>query len=441
MKLLTLLLSILTIVCFAFACTPDSGDIDGSSGNGEQNQVIDDGKENNGEESNETETPEHTHAYVLKFDNNNHWEECECGDKKNLTAHSGGKATCLAKAICVTCKQEYGDIGNHSGGTATCSAKAVCTTCNQPYGELGNVHNYTKGKCSCGEYESTYYTEGLVFELDGETYKVTDYNGTATEIVIPSIYQDKLVASIGYFAFYNCSSLTSIEIPNSVTSIVDYAFAYCSLLTSIEIPNSVTSIGSSAFFGCSSLTSIEIPNSVTSIGNFAFAYCRSLTSITVDSNNANYKDIDGNLYSKDGKTLIQYAIGKTATSFTIPSTVTSIGNSAFYNCDSLTSIEIPNSVTSIGKEAFYNCRSLISIVIPRSVIKIDGFAFIACDSLTDVYYGGNADDWTGITIGSYNTELTNATRYYYVENESDLPIHYWNYWHYVDGVPTVWAKS
>ncbi|MBQ3046912.1 MAG: leucine-rich repeat domain-containing protein, partial [Clostridia bacterium] len=335
MKLLTLLLSILTIVCFAFACTPDSGNIDGSSGNGEQNQVIDDGKENNGEESNETETPEHTHAYVLKFDNNNHWEECECGDKKNLTAHSGGTATCEEKAKCSTCKQEYGDIGNHSGGTATCSAKAVCTTCNQPYGELGNVHNYTEGKCSCGENDLTYYTDGLVFERNSltDTYSVTEYNGTATEVIIPSVYVNKPVTNIGRSAFsycrsltsvtignnvtnigdeafFACCSLTSIEIPNSVTSIGDGAFYGCSSLTSIEKPNSVTSIGLLAFCDCDSLTSIEIPNSVTSIGEAPFRGCDSLTSIAVDSNNANYKDIDGNLYSKDGKTLIQYAIGK-----------------------------------------------------------------------------------------------------------------------------------
>ena len=96
--------------------------------------------------------------------------------------------------------------------------------------------------------------------------------------VIPA---DGSVTSIGSYAFYECDSLTSIEIPNSVTSIGDDAFGDCDSLTSIEIPNSVTSIGSYAFEDCTSLTSITIPDSVTSIGDDAFAYCSSLTDIYV----------------------------------------------------------------------------------------------------------------------------------------------------------------
>ena len=198
------------------------------------------------------------------------------------------------------------------------------------------------------------------------TYKGTTYN----------------VTSIGEDAFFWCESLTSVEIGDSVTSIGDSAFYWCSSLTSVVIPDSVTSIGDSAFDNCDSLTSIEIPDSVTSIGDYAFLSCESLTSITVDENNTTYKSIDGNLYSKDGKTLIQYAIGKTATSFTIPDAVTSIGNYAFYNCDSLTSIEIPDSVTSIGNSAFFDCSSLTSVVIGDSVTSIGEYAFAWCTSLT-----------------------------------------------------------
>ena len=135
------------------------------------------------------------------------------------------------------------------------------------------------------------------------------------------------VTSIGENAFSNCSKLTSVTIPNSVTSIVgDAAFQYCSSLTSITIPDGVTSIGDAAFQYCSSLTSITIPNSVTSIGNDAFWDCHSLTSIT------------------------------------IPNSVTSIGGYAFWGC-SLASITIPNSVTSIGYGAFYgNCPSIVSLI-------------------------------------------------------------------------------
>ena len=152
-------------------------------------------------------------------------------------------------------------------------------------------------------------------------------------------------------------------------------------ITSITIPDCVTSIGDYAFGWCPSLTSIEIPSSVTSIGDSAFYHCDSLTSIAVEKDNLKYKSIDGNLYSKDGKTLIQYAIGKAAKTFSIPNSVTKISASAFDNCDSLTSIEIPNSVTSIGDLAFYWCSSLTSIEIPNSVTSIGNGAFVGCDSL------------------------------------------------------------
>ena len=167
----------------------------------------------------------------------------------------------------------------------------------------------------------------------------------------------KLV-SIGNGAFGACTSLTSITIPDSVTSIGNNAFSICTSLTSITIPDSVTNIGSYALSGCT-LTSISIPKSVTSIGEGAFSSCTSLNSIDVEENNANYKSIDGNLYSKDGKKLIQYAIGKSATSYIIPDGVTSIGPNAFAYCDSLTSITIPDSVKEIGSEAFKDCDSLI----------------------------------------------------------------------------------
>ena len=119
-------------------------------------------------------------------------------------------------------------------------------------------------------------------------------------------------------------SLTSINIPNSVTTIGKSAFFGCLSLTSINIPNSVTTIEDNVFFGCLSLTSINIPNSVTTIGEGAFDGCKSLTSIN------------------------------------IPNSVTTIGKSAFFGCDSLTSINIPNSVTTIGKGAFFGCRNLPS---------------------------------------------------------------------------------
>jgi len=191
------------------------------------------------------------------------------------------------------------------------------------------------------------------------------------------------VTSIGNLAFKNCSNLTSVTIGNGVTSIGDDAFYGCGGLTSITIPDSVTSIGSSAFYNCSSLTSVTIGKGVIS-DNLNFSSCGNLTSITVDPNNTVYQSIDGNLYTKDGTTLIRYAVGKTATTFVIPDSVTSIGASAFATCSSLTSITIPDGVTIIGTSAFANCSSLTSITIPSGVTGIGASTFANCSSLTSI---------------------------------------------------------
>ena len=143
----------------------------------------------------------------------------------------------------------------------------------------------------------------------------------------------------------------------------------------------VTSIGGSAFFGCTGLTSVTIPNSVTSIDYTAFSGCTSLTSINVEEDNASYGSDDGVLFNKEKTKLIAYPGGKIASSYTIPNGVTSIGDCAFYRCTSLTSVTIPNRVMSIGDRAFYRCTGLTSITIPDEVVSIGEGAFADCTSL------------------------------------------------------------
>ena len=269
-------------------------------------------------------------------------------------------------------------------------------------------------------YAATY--GDLTYEVQNDgTIKITDCDGNASgALTIPSTIGGKKVTSIGYHAFYDGSSLTSITIPEGVTSIDSYAFDDCSSLTSInvsennknycsvdgvlfnkdkteliqypikkegtsyKIPNSVTSIGDSAFRRCKNLTSITIPEGITSIGYDAFYMCSSLTSINVSENNKNYCSVDGVLFNKDKTELIQYPIKKEGTSYKIPNSVTSIGDSVFRCCENLTSITIPNSVTSIGQEAFWGCSSLISITIPNSVTSIGDSAFFCCENLTSI---------------------------------------------------------
>ena len=214
---------------------------------------------------------------------------------------------------------------------------------------------------------ATYDIYTYAVSSDG-TITITDCKGSASgAITIPSEIDGKSVTSIGEKAFWGCTGLTSVTIPNSVTSIGDGAFLECTGLTSITIPNSVTSIGDWAFDGCTGLTSITIPNSVTSIGNWAFDGCTGLTSINVASENNYYSSNNGVLFNKKKTELIRYPEGKSQTSYTIPDSVTSIGGNAFRRCSSLTSITIPNSVTSIGDRAFVGCTDLKSITIPDSV--------------------------------------------------------------------------
>jgi len=216
------------------------------------------------------------------------------------------------------------------------------------------------------------------------------------------------VASIGDMAFYNCTSLTSVTIGNGVTSIGYNAFEDCDNLASVTIPDSVTSIGYRAFYSCGSLTSVTIGNGVTSIGSYAFENCTSLTSIIVGEGNTKYKSVDGSLYSKDGKTLIQYSIGKKDTIFIIPDSVTSIGDRAFYSCGSLTSVTIPDSVTSIGSSAFENCTSLTSVTIPDSVTSIGYRAFYYCTSLPGLTIGNGVTS-IGDSAFSGCSSLTSVT--------------------------------
>ena len=215
----------------------------------------------------------------------------------------------------------------------------------------------------------------------GNTYSVTSVGVGAfygcTELTAINIPNS--VTSIGARVFYGCRGLTSINIPNGVTKIEYDTFSGCEGLTSIDIPNGVTSIGAEAFYGCSGLTSINIPSGVTTIGGFAFEGCSGLTSINIPSG---VTEIEKGTFSGC----------KGLTSINIPSGVTSIGNSAFYDCSGLTSINLPSALDSIGskkfnsydKGVFENCTGLTSINIPSGVTSIGNSAFSGCTGLTSI---------------------------------------------------------
>ena len=249
---------------------------------------------------------------------------------------------------------------------------------------------------------------GVVVSCVGDPTK-SDRNKYSGEIVIPeTVIHNGLtynVVGIFTYAFYGCTDLTSITIPNSVTSIGSATFYGCTGLTSVTIPNSVTSIDYQAFSYCSGLTSVTIPNSVTSIGQAAFSRCTGLTSVT------------------------------------IPNSVTSIGQAAFSGCSGLTSIEIPNSVTSIGQAAFSGCTGLTSVVfnakkctscgsydypafpstittltIGNEVETIPEYTFRKCTGLTSVHINDLAA-WCGISFASPNDNPLRYAKHLYLNGE------------------------
>ena len=224
------------------------------------------------------------------------------------------------------------------------------------------------------------------------------------------------VTSIGYFAFCGCKSLSSITLPCGITSIGHSAFGWCESLLSITLPSSVTFIGDFAFSWCESLSSITLPNGVTSIGDRAFLLCKSLSLIVlpkflkyiggnpfkgckchIESISHYFKIKNNVLYNSDMSKLISYLSEKKE--FIVPNGVTSIGDSAFGACISLSSITLPNSVTSIGDGAFSGCSSLLSITLPNGVTSIGDGAFMCCSSLASIIFPNGV-----ISIG-YNAFL------------------------------------
>lgn len=220
------------------------------------------------------------------------------------------------------------------------------------------------------------------YTINGNSITITGYVTEPTgDLTLPSTIIAKPVTSIGSYAFQYCSGLSSVTIPATVTSIGVDAFGSCSSLMDLTIPSNVTSLGDRAFENCTSLGDVTIPASVTSIGSDVFRSCSGLSSFTVEATNPNYSSTDGILFNKQQTTLIQYPAQASSASYTIPSTVTRIGGTAFGNCSNLSSVTIPTSVTSIGTYAFDNCGGLTDVTIPASVTSIANFAFAECSNL------------------------------------------------------------
>jgi hypothetical protein len=235
--------------------------------------------------------------------------------------------------------------------------------------------------------------DGINYSLSGSNATVTGATNRAiTTLTIPS-------------------TITYLGTTYNVTKIGNNAFKDYLNLTSITIPNSVTSIEYEAFKNCTSLTSIFIPSGVTSIGSKVFRYCSNLLSIVVDSANTAYSSLNNVIFNKAQTTLILYHSGLSSTSYTIPSSVTSIGGGAFSYSDKLTSVTIPNGLLTIGGSAFFGCK-LTSIFIPASVTSIggDNYTFFGCP-LTSIVVDSANTAYSSLDNVLFNKAQTTLIQY------------------------------
>ncbi len=406
LSVFSFLLSLCILMLAFAACTTDNkgdkGDNITTTGDGTSNGA-DSGSA--GEGDNTGTLPTHTHEY------NRQKPYADCVAEP---------ATCTSKAM------YYYSCSCGETGTQTFE-----------YGEFASC-KFENGACKwCGKGEPA-ATEGLIFTAikNGEAYMLTGYEGTASEIYIPSTHNGKPVMRITAYvfeentnvtsviigdnimyidshAFADCVNLKSVIIGSNVTELGEYAFGWCEKLESVELPDTLTLIGKGAFWMCSSLptvkipygvthigedafgrcdslTSVKIPDSVTSIDRKAFSWCLTLENIEVDEDNANYSSLQGNLYNKNQTTLIQYAMGKTDSDFAIPSSVTTIGYYAFAYCENIVNLEIPNSVTDIAYYAFG---------------EVSGMKYNTKDGLN---YLGNAENPYLYLIGAESKAITVA---------------------------------
>ena len=330
----------------------------------------------------------------------------------------------------ITISSNVTSIGNYAFSNCTSLKKVDLSQCS-----IDIIPSYCFSGCTSLEEVSM---NSNVKSIDSNAF----YNcSSLTNIDLSNI------ESIGNYAFSNCTSLKKVDLSQCGIDIIpSYCFSGCTSLEEVSMNSNVKSIDSNAFYNCSSLTNIDLSNiesignygfyntglteveissNVTSIGNYAFSNCTSLKHVVYNSS----CDIPSSCFSSC--TSLQ--------TIKINSAITSIGSNAFYGCVELDNVIIPDSVTSIGTSAYNNCSNLSTIVIGNGIVSLDTSTFNGCPFLKDVvFYTGSIEEWRSIEITGTFYSVN-----FYSESEPNesmmnmLPSGSL-YWHYVDGVPTIW---
>ena len=316
-----------------------------------------------------------------------------------------------------------------------------------------------QGRMKDWTWEELCYIRGMLYDnqYDFQRMKWHKYFDPYrwTNDVIDSVIVKDGVTNIGDYAFYECTSISNIDLPESLTSIGDGAFSCCYSLSKIDLPRLLMNIGEGAFSSCN-FSSINLPESLTSISDYMFDNCANLSSIVIPVSCTNIGEwAFGDCYSLRSINLPKSLtnIGECAfysckdlNSIELPESLMTIDNQAFSYCESLISITLPESLTSIGRYAFSDCYKLRYVVLPDSLISLGEGAFSCCDNLSsiyipksidtiyqdtfystqlkDVYYGGTKEQWNNINIVQDDREydgddgLLNAT-IHYADDDND----------------------
>ncbi len=407
----------------------DNTDNDDNQGGGNDNPGGNDnqggGNDNQGGDNTDEPPHEHTFADEWSKDETHHWYASTCGhtETEEKIEHD------FENEVCVECGY---DSHKHTFADEWSKDETYhwyASTCGHSEAEEKIAHDFENGVCK--ECQINYCAQGLEYYIydNEDAYTVTGIGTCLDEnLTIYPEHNGKPVIRIGWSAFRNCNNLRSVLIPDSVKEIHNFAFQGCSQLEKIELPATIIEVGEYVFDGCESLiyyekdglkylgnednkyvylagvvktdilnadihtsckligfeafknctllNNIRIPSGVTHIG--VFATSGSFKNIEVEESNANYKSINGNLYTKDGKELIQYARGKVDDVFSVPDGVTIIGKNAFVYCNSLLEVYLPNSVISLGDGCFSFCNSLVNIHLSENLTEIGENAFVGC---------------------------------------------------------------
>ena len=367
----------------------------------------------------------------LQEENAQHTENIRLIEAKHYCIAHGHTNVVIDPAKVTTCGGEGLSEGSHC---ADCKVVIIEQTVTPPPG-----HSFSNGN-NCSVCGSPKPSDGLRYTLrsDGKSYALSGMGScTDTKVIIADLYNGLPVVEIAAEAFYKNTRITSVVVPENVRVIGTSAFFRCENLVSITLPSTLEEVKYFAFYNCEKLTGIYISD--------ISKWC-SVNFIDQGSNNP--LDYAGNLYlngelvtdlviPSDVTVIAPSVFGDctSITSVTIPATVKTIGSSAFSMCTNLKEVKIENGVTTIDKYAFYACWNLETVVIGNTVATIGEWAFEYCNKLTTIYFEGTKAAWNKISVGSNNSQLTNATCYYYSStnpNETNA------YWHYVNGIPTIW---